>query len=145
MSDHSHHGDDHQHHGGIGVYVLVFLALLFLTGMSFLTYFEVWRDRVDTYAGWMFMMAVSVSKTMLVVLFFMHLKWEANWKYVLTIPSAIMAIFLMLALVPDIGLRMRRYSEERQRFIAIPVEHLSGDHGHDGHSAAEAAPAGAHH
>ena len=144
MSVHSHHGYDHQH-GGIGVYELVFLALLFLTGMSFLTYFEVWRDRVDTYAGWMFMMAVSVSKTMLVVLFFMHLKWEANWKYVLTIPSAIMAIFLMLALVPDIGLRMRRYSEERERFIAVPVEHLAGDHGHDGHSGAEATPAEAHH
>jgi cytochrome c oxidase subunit 4 len=50
---------------------------------------------------------------MLVILFFMHLKYEADWKYVLTIPASIMSIFLALALVPDVGMRVRRYSEER--------------------------------
>ena len=33
------------------------------------------------------MMAVSCTKAMLVILFFMHVKYEANWKYVLTIPG----------------------------------------------------------
>ena len=33
------------------------------------------------------MMAVSCTKAMLVILFFMHVKYEANWKYVLTIPA----------------------------------------------------------
>ena len=37
--------------------------------------------------GWAFMMAVSCTKAMLVILFFMHVKYEANWKYVLTIPA----------------------------------------------------------
>ena len=37
--------------------------------------------------GWAFMMAVSCTKAMLVILFFMHVKYEANWKYVLTIPQ----------------------------------------------------------
>ena len=36
---------------------------------------------------WAFMMAVSCTKAMLVILFFMHVKYEANWKYVLTIPG----------------------------------------------------------
>ena len=35
------------------------------------------------------MMAVSCTKAMLVILFFMHVKYEANWKYVLTIPAGI--------------------------------------------------------
>ena len=61
------------------------------------------------------MMAVSCTKAMLVILFFMHVKYEANWKYVLTIPAAFMAIFLMLML----GARRRHartatYAEERR-------------------------------
>jgi cytochrome c oxidase subunit 4 len=39
------------------------------------------------------------------MLFFMHLKYEASWKYVLTIPASVMAIFLMFALVPDVKWR----------------------------------------
>ena len=53
------------------------------------------------------MMAVSCTKALLVILFFMHVKYEANWKYVLTIPASIMSMLLILALVPDVGLRMR--------------------------------------
>ena len=61
------------------------------------------------------------------MLFFMHLKYEANWKYVLTIPASIMAIFLILALVPDVKWRFEeiiggrdRQLEERLRFMANP-------------------------
>ena len=50
----------------------------------------------------------------------MHVKYEANWKYVLTIPAGFMSIFLLLALVPDIGMRGRWISEERQDLMAIP-------------------------
>ena len=64
--------------------------------------------------GRAFMMAVSCTKAMLVILFFMHVKYEANWKYVLTIPAAIMSIFLMLMLVPDVGMRMRNPTAGRQ-------------------------------
>jgi cytochrome c oxidase subunit 4 len=50
---------------------------------------------------------------MLVILFFMHLKWEANWKYVLTIPAMMMSVFLVCMLIPDVGMRQKKYSEER--------------------------------
>ena len=73
------------------------------------------------------MMAVSCAKAMLVILFFMHLMWEANWKYVLTIPSAMMSIFLLLMLIPDIGRRTDRYSEERWLYAAEPEE--KNEHG----------------
>ncbi len=116
-------GDDHAEHGSTGLYLSVFLALCALTTLSFLTYFPFWRDRVPTEISRTFMMAVSCCKAMLVILFFMHLKWEASWKWVLTIPASLMAIFLMLVLVPDIGWRMRYASEDRMNHAAeVPAE-----------------------
>jgi cytochrome c oxidase subunit 4 len=66
-------------------------------------------------------MAVSCTKAMLVILFFMHVKYEANWKYVLTIPAAMMSIFLLLMLVPDVGMRLRHASQERLLYSASPA------------------------
>jgi len=117
--DHGHGHDAHDHgHGGIGKYLLVFAALCFLTGMSFFTYSPAWPWRDQPQVGWAFMMAVSCTKALLVVLFFMHVLWEANWKYVLTIPAAMMAIFLVVMLIPDIGMRNRMVSQERALHMA---------------------------
>ena len=135
MADHGHeahahaaHGEEHGH-GGAGIYVLITVALCVLTLGSFLTYFDFWRDKVDIVSSRMMMMAIAVSKASLVMLFFMHLKWEAAWKYVLTIPSMIMAVFLMVALIPDVGLRENRYSEERTARAAAPA--VYGQTAHD--------------
>jgi hypothetical protein len=38
----------------------------------------------------------------------------------LTIPASIMSVFLMLALVPDVGLRTRTYSDTRMESVAKP-------------------------
>ena len=129
--------DHHEDHGGLGKYMLVFLALCGLTLCSFMTVSDWWPfDKTPT---WIFMMGVSCMKAMLVILFFMHLLWEANWKYVLTIPAAMMCVFLLLMLIPDIGCRMNHYSEERTIFAAEPAaEHGHGDGKHaagdqDGH------------
>jgi cytochrome c oxidase subunit IV len=121
--DHAGHGghdDEHEHHGGYAQYMAVFLALCVLTTMSLLTYTDFWRQRLAEEVGWAFMMAVSFSKALLVILFFMHLKYEKSWKYILTIPTTMMAIFLVLMLVPDVGLRVNSYSEERTRHAAQP-------------------------
>lgn len=136
---------DHGHDGGLAKYVYVFLALCVLTGASFFTYSSAWPFHDQPAIGWTFMMAVSCTKAMLVILFFMHVKYEANWKYVLTIPAAFMSLFLLLALVPDIGMRGRWNAEERQQFMADPreVKHDEGhDAGHqDGHTEKHAEPA----
>ena len=85
---------------------------------------------------WIFMMGVSCAKAMLVIMFFMHLLWEANWKYVLTIPAAMMSCFLVLMLIPDVGLRGNWYSEERSVYAAAVEshdehgEHVGDEHGH---------------
>ena len=119
---HDEHGLHDHGHGGVGKYLLVFLALCFLTTMSFLTYSPLWPWRDEPQVGWAFMMAVSCTKAMLVVLFFMHVLWEANWKYVLTIPAAMMALFLGIMLVPDIGMRNRMVSQERALHMARPSD-----------------------
>ena len=118
MSDHGHgdhghaahaHGDDHGHaehgHGSTGLYLSVTGALMVLTLGSFLTYWPTFRETVPLQARWLFMMAIAVTKASLVMLFFMHLKWEANWKWILTVPASLMSLLLVLALVPDVGLR----------------------------------------
>jgi cytochrome c oxidase subunit 4 len=138
MADHaeSHdHAAAHDHgHGGLGKYIAVFAALCFLTTMSFLTYSAAWPWRDQPQVGWAFMLAVSCTKALLVVLFFMHVWWEANWKYVLTIPAAMMAVFLVIMLVPDVGMRNRMVSQERALHMARPSDLLllekAGDAGH---------------
>src|SRR5688572_18145728 len=125
MADHSHpphHDDDAHHHahGGVRKYVLVFLALLALTAISFAVGNSQTLRENSPGTMWAMMMAVSCAKAMLVILFFMHILWEANWKYVLTIPASMMSIFLLLMLIPDIGRRTERYSEERWLHAAEP-------------------------
>ena len=164
-----HTSDAHDGHGGLAKYFYIFFALCVLSTASFFTTTDTWHqwfhDRPEV--GWFFMMAVSSAKAMCVLMVFMHLKWEADWKYVLTVPASIMSLFLVLALVPDIGLRVRKYSQERLEHVATRAEDQSlravsaemaaerGEHGapHDGHGAAEdhghapanAAPAAAAH
>jgi cytochrome c oxidase subunit 4 len=127
-TNHGHDSRAKEHHG-LAIFIMVFVALCLLTSASVFTYTDFWRQRVPVQIGWTFMMAVSCTKALLVVSFFMHLKWEANWKYVLTIPATIMSIFLILMLVPDVGLRTTNYSVYRQ--VHAPVadsQHEEQDH-----------------
>ncbi len=93
---HAEHGGHEHGHGGLGVYLAVFLALCFLTTMSFLTFTPYWPWRDQPQVGWAFMMAVSCTKALLVVLFFMH--------------------------VPDVGMRNRMVSQERALHMARPSD-----------------------
>ncbi len=131
MSDPTHSDQNHDHHGGLGKYVAVFLILCVLTGASFFTYSSYWPFKETPQVGWAFMMAVSCAKAMLVILVFMHLLWEANWKYMLTIPASCMSLFLVLMLVPDVGWRMDKVSRERALHMAIEEE-TADEHGEAG-------------
>ena len=104
------------------IFVIVFAMLCALTAMSFWIANSHLMD--NKMVGWGAMMAVSVAKAMLVILFFMHLWWEGRWKYVLTIPALIMGVLLVMLLVPDVGFRTQTYSKERQ--ANAPVANDSG-------------------
>jgi cytochrome c oxidase subunit 4 len=136
--NHDDHNTDHEEHGGIGIYIIIFVALCVLTTMSFLTYFDFWREHVSVEISRAFMMAVSCTKAMLVIMFFMHLKWEANWKWVLTVPASFMSALLIFALIPDVGLRMRHASHDRWIHAAEEPAEDEGEHDSKTHGEGEA-------
>jgi cytochrome c oxidase subunit 4 len=91
----------HDEHGSHVNYLYVFFALCALTALSVLS--DVYQP--PSYALLIvIVLAIASAKAMCVLLFFMHLKFEGNWKYVLLAPTTILAIGLPLALLPDIGL-----------------------------------------
>ena len=120
--DHAHdaeHGHDADHgHGSMKLYLGVFGALVVCTAISFGVGSSPLMEGELAWIGQVFMIAISCVKSLLVMLVFMHLVWEANWKYVLTIPASLMSVFLMCMLMPDVMLRTRRYAEERWRYAA---------------------------
>ena len=123
----------HEEHGGNAKYLAVFGALVVLTAMSFFLANSPVYETSPVVAR-AAMLAVSCAKALLVMLFFMHLLWEANWKYVLTIPASLMSIFLVSMLVPDIGRRTEKYNLERWRHASEPAQ---VQHHQTGHAADE--------
>jgi len=91
------HDDHESHHVN---YLAVFFALCVFTALSVV--FDVLS--FDNHAVTIVLvMAVAVAKALCVMMFFMHLKFEGNWKYILLAPTTILAIGLPMALMPDIG------------------------------------------
>ena len=94
------------------LFAIIFAMLCVLTALSF------WVSHsylmLTPLTGWTIMMAISIAKAMLVILFFMHLWWEKAWKYVLTVPAVIIGVVLVLLLIPDVGNRFEAYSKTRR-------------------------------
>ena len=128
MSDHdinAEHHDDHDHHNHSATYWKVFFGLMICTAISTVVGIMISNGVFDgnELSGWGIMITVSCVKAFLVITFFMHLKWEVGtWKWVLTVPASIMSLFLILMLVPDVGLRTHHYTDERSDRAAYDVE-----------------------
>lgn len=81
-------------------YWLIFLALCICTALS------VVADLIqldNKFVVAFIVLAIATAKALFVMTFFMHLKFEGAWKFVILAPTAILAMGLMLALLPDIG------------------------------------------
>ena len=102
------------------LFLKVFAALCFLTAISFV----IANSPLMKSQGlaWAVMMLVSCAKAFLVISFFMHLKWERTWKYVLTIPASLMSLLLVIALIPDVGRRAEDYSDQRWLHATEPAQ-----------------------
>lgn len=129
--------DSHEAHAH-PPYKFIFLLLCVFTGISWLA--DEAKDLIPG-AGVLavIVLAVAVAKALCVMLYFMHLKFERNWKYVLLAPTCILAIGLPLALLPDVGVHYY-YVDVPQDSIARNVDSASheadgGDEhqGGDGH------------
>lgn len=120
QSSNSNGNDDPHEQSHTKLFVGVFFVLGLLTALSFGVANSSIMDHPPT--GWTVMMLISVAKASLVILFFMHLRWETNWKYLLTFPAAVMSLVLVLMLVPDIADRVRKYSDARSQRAPEQIE-----------------------
>ena len=136
------HADGHDEHPHVGkhVFIAVFFVLALLTAASYVIGNYGLQMGLSKQLTWLAMMGVSCAKAGLVICCFMHLWWEASWKWVLTVPTSLMAIFLVIMLVPDIACRKDHYSTERWNRAATDdpaqvdsVEDASESSSHDTH------------
>lgn len=135
MADsHGDHGthDDHGHSSHDVKYIYIFYALCVFTLLSILAD---GAGKIGLPHGLIIVavLAIASAKALSVMLYFMHLKFERNWKYVLLAPVTILAIGVPLALLPDVGFhyyvedipQVDNYSEYERRV----AEHTAEGHG----------------
>lgn len=72
-------------------------------------------------------LGVAVAKALFVMLFFMHLKFEGNWKFVLLAPTIILAMGIPLALLPDIGVHYYTTSTPQESEIRETLRRIVAD------------------
>lgn len=116
--------DSHETHAH-PPYRMIFYLLCVFTGISWLA--DEGKDMIPGDAALaVIVLAVAVAKALCVMLYFMHLKFEKNWKYVLLAPTCILAVGLPLALLPDVGVHYYDV-DVPQDSIADRVEAASHD------------------
>lgn len=94
------HHDEHHHNVP---YAAIFYLLCIFTGISWLA--DECREFIPGHGILVtIVLAVAAAKASCVMLYFMHLKFERRWKFVLLAPTFILACGLPLALIPDVGL-----------------------------------------
>lgn len=135
MSD-AHTAETHHdsHHVN---YFSIFVALLVCTALSVVFDLITINPLVVVFL----VLAIATAKAMFVMTYFMHLKFEGGWKFVILLPTAILAVGLIVALMPDVGLhyytpdspQIRAYNKAHGKHADAAV------HGEEkGHGAAEA-------
>ncbi len=121
--DHSEHSHPHVN------YFSIFIILCVCTAIS------VVFDLVHLPKSFLVfaVLAVAVAKASFVMTYFMHLKFEGNWKFIILMPTAILAIGLMIALAPDMAMHYYRNEGPQAKLhekevAAGLVDHTEDDH-----------------
>jgi cytochrome c oxidase subunit 4 len=83
-------------------YMKVWAGLAVLTAVEYF-YALLFKDRfLSLVLG---LVTLALVKAGLVGWFFMHLKFEKRWVYLLIVPACVMAVFLTLMLYPDMAMK----------------------------------------
>jgi cytochrome c oxidase subunit IV len=90
-------------------YLKVFAALAVLTAIEYY-YAAIFKDHFAVLLTGL--LALAVVKAGLVGWYFMHLKFEGNWVYIMIVPAMVLATIIVLALCPDMVLK---YETEENR------------------------------
>lgn len=129
----SHH--DHGHSSHDVKYIYIFYALCIFTILSIVAD-GVGKLGMPHGLVIVAVLAIASAKALSVMLYFMHLKFERNWKYVLLAPVTILAIGVPLALLPDVGFHY--YVEDIPQIDNYAEhEHRLAEHAASGHGAAK--------
>ena len=110
-------------------YTAIFVALCLCTLAS------VAADFGKGSFGWSVMvglvMGIACIKATFVLLYFMHIKFESAWKYILLAPTVVLAAALPLALSPDIGFHyyMVQVPQMDVPLVKLDDGSKTGDHG----------------
>ncbi len=83
-------------------YWKIWAILAVLTGVEWV-YALIFKDHFPLLVFGL--VSLALVKAGMVGWFFMHLKFERKWVYILIVPACVMAIFLTLALCPDMAMR----------------------------------------
>jgi cytochrome c oxidase subunit 4 len=83
-------------------FIVVFAALCVFTTVSFGVNYFVRDGHISAGTGFVLILGVAVVKALLVVTYFMHLKWDWGRLYFLIIPAMVLAPMLVFALLPDL-------------------------------------------
>jgi cytochrome c oxidase subunit IV len=95
------HGPEGHHGPRVHVYLIVFAALCVFTVMSFVVNLAEHTMGFGVLLGMAIILVIAVFKATLVVMYFMHVKWDWGKLYFLIIPVVILAIMMMVVLLPD--------------------------------------------
>ncbi|WP_417382292.1 cytochrome C oxidase subunit IV family protein [Gimesia sp.] len=90
-------------------YSTIFYALCVCTGLSIVfDFIDLKGTNIIGMNGVVLLsllvLSVACAKALFVLIYFMHLKFEGKWKYVLLSPTIILAMGLTIAMTPDIGI-----------------------------------------
>jgi cytochrome c oxidase subunit 4 len=85
-------------------FLVVFGALCIFTAVSFVVNSLVRGGTLTTSTGFVLILGVACVKALLVVIYFMHLKWDWGRLYFLIIPALVLAPMMIFALLPDLVL-----------------------------------------
>jgi cytochrome c oxidase subunit 4 len=120
MSDEHAHGDAHHVN-----YTAIFGVLCICTLLSIA--FDLAKSVLTREMLIVLVLGVATCKATFVLLYFMHIKFEGGWKYVLLAPTMVLACCVPFALAPDISFHY--YKVIVAQSYVVPTEHGEGAHG----------------
>jgi len=110
-------------------YFAIFCALCGLTAASVVADVFQFNSKI---ALIVIVLSIATAKALFVMSYFMHLKFERNWKYLLLAPTAILAMGLPLALMPDVGVHYYTVDvPQAGQAIEHEADHSSEEHSSD--------------
>jgi cytochrome c oxidase subunit 4 len=102
-------------------YMRVWFILAVLTGVEYF-YALMFKDHFAVLVGGL--VTLALVKACMVGWYFMHLKFEKKWVYILIVPACVMAVFLTLALVPDMAMKPTDEENAEEESWAVPAPRL---------------------